>query len=64
VNAREELVAAYLRLHPENAARLLESLSFDETNVVLNAGGLNHDRNARTLYHRRGHRGRRQKQQH
>jgi magnesium transporter len=37
VSAREELVAAYLRLHPENAARLLESLSFDETNAVLNA---------------------------
>jgi magnesium transporter len=37
VSAREELVAAYLRLHPENAARLLESLSFDETNVVLSA---------------------------
>ena len=37
MSAREELVAAYLRLHPEKAARLLESLSFDETNAVLNA---------------------------
>ncbi|HJR70270.1 MAG TPA: CBS domain-containing protein [Gammaproteobacteria bacterium] len=37
MSAREELVAAYLRLHPENAARLLESLSFDETNAVLSA---------------------------
>ena len=37
MSAREELVAAYLRLHPENAARLLESLSFDEVNAVLNA---------------------------
>lgn len=37
MSAREELVAAYLRLHPERAARLLESLPFDEANAVLNA---------------------------
>ena len=37
MSAREELAAAYLRLHPENAARLLESLSSDEVNAVFNA---------------------------
>jgi Mg/Co/Ni transporter MgtE len=37
VSGREELVAAYLRLHPENAARLLESMPADEANCVLNA---------------------------
>jgi Mg/Co/Ni transporter MgtE len=37
VSGREELVAAYLRLHPESAARLLESMSVDQANAVLNA---------------------------
>jgi magnesium transporter len=37
VSGREQLVAAYLRLHPENAARLLESLPVHEANAVLNA---------------------------
>jgi magnesium transporter len=37
MSAREELVAAYLRLHPARAARLLETLLVDEANTVLNA---------------------------
>jgi Mg/Co/Ni transporter MgtE len=37
VTGREQLVAAYLKLHPESAARLLESLPVDEANAVLNA---------------------------
>jgi magnesium transporter len=37
VSAREELAAAYLRLHPEKAARLLEALNVDEANSVLAA---------------------------
>jgi len=37
VSGREQLVAAYLRLHPESAARLLESMPTDEANAVLNA---------------------------
>lgn len=37
MSGREELVAAYLRLHPESAARLLESMPTDEANAVLNA---------------------------
>jgi Mg/Co/Ni transporter MgtE len=37
VSGREDLVAAYLRLHPESAARLLESMPTDEANAVLNA---------------------------
>jgi magnesium transporter len=37
VSGREELVAAYLRLHPESAARLLEAMPADEANCVLNA---------------------------
>jgi magnesium transporter len=37
VSGREQLVAAYLRLHPESAARLLESMPADEANCVLNA---------------------------
>ena len=37
MSGREQLVAAYLRLHPESAARLLESLPVDEANAVLNA---------------------------
>lgn len=37
MSGREQLVAAYLRLHPENAARLLESLPVHEANAVLNA---------------------------
>ena len=35
--SREALVAAYLRLHPENAARLLESMPTEQANAVLNA---------------------------
>jgi magnesium transporter len=37
VSGREDLVAAYLRLHPEAAARLLESMPADQANAVLNA---------------------------
>jgi magnesium transporter len=37
VSGREQLVAAYLRLHPESAARLLESMPVAEANAVLNA---------------------------
>lgn len=37
MSAREELAAAYLRLHPESAARLLEALSPDEANAVIGA---------------------------
>jgi magnesium transporter len=37
VNGREQLVDTYLRLHPENAARLLESMPVAEANAVLNA---------------------------
>jgi hypothetical protein len=37
MSGREELVGAYLRLHPESAARLLESMPADEANAVLNA---------------------------
>jgi magnesium transporter len=33
----EQLAAAYLRMHPEEAARLLESMSADDANAVLNA---------------------------
>jgi magnesium transporter len=35
--SREALVAAYLRLHPESAARLLESMTAEQANAVLNA---------------------------
>lgn len=37
MSGREELVAAYLRLHPEAAARLLESMPAEQANAVLNA---------------------------
>jgi len=37
MSGREQLVEAYLRLHPERAARLLESLSVDQANAVLSA---------------------------
>ena len=37
MSGREELVAAYLRLHPESAARLLESMAVEQANAVLNA---------------------------
>jgi magnesium transporter len=37
VSAREDLAAAYLRLHPVTAARLLESMPADEANSVLAA---------------------------
>ena len=37
MSGREELVAAYLRLHPEAAARLLESMPADQANAVLSA---------------------------
>jgi magnesium transporter len=37
VSGREELVAAYLSLHPEAAARLLESMPAEQANAVLNA---------------------------
>ena len=35
MSGREELAAAYLRLHPENAARLLESMPAEQANAVL-----------------------------
>jgi magnesium transporter len=35
--SREELAAAYLRLHPESAARLLESMPAAQANAVLRA---------------------------
>jgi Mg/Co/Ni transporter MgtE len=37
VSGREELAAAYLRLHPERASRLLESMPVEQANSVLNA---------------------------
>lgn len=37
MSGREELAAAYLRLHPESAARLLEAMAPDQANAVLNA---------------------------
>ena len=37
MTGREELAAAYLRLHPESAARLLESMPAEQANAVLNA---------------------------
>ncbi len=37
MSGREELAAAYLRLHPESAARLLESMAVEQANAVLNA---------------------------
>jgi len=37
VSGREQLADAYLRLHPESAARLLESLPADQANAVLSA---------------------------
>ena len=37
MSGREQLVAAYLRLHPESAARLLESMPPDQANAVLDA---------------------------
>jgi magnesium transporter len=37
VTGREQLVAAYLRLHPDSAARLLESMPADQANAVLGA---------------------------
>jgi Mg/Co/Ni transporter MgtE len=37
VSAREELAAAYLRLHIQDAARALEAMSVDEANAVLTA---------------------------
>ena len=37
MSGREQLAAAYLRLHPENAARLLESMLPEQANGVLNA---------------------------
>ncbi|MEO8467588.1 MAG: CBS domain-containing protein [Gammaproteobacteria bacterium] len=37
MSGREQLVDAYLRLHPEGAARLLESLPVEQTNAVLAA---------------------------
>ena len=37
MSGREDLVAAYLRLHPENAARLLESMPAEQANAVLAA---------------------------
>lgn len=37
MSAREDLAAAYLRLHPESAARLIESLPVEQANAVLNA---------------------------
>jgi magnesium transporter len=37
VSGREDLVAAYLRLHPEKAARLLESMPVAEAAIVLDA---------------------------
>ena len=37
MSGREQLADAYLRLHPESAARLLESLPVDQANAVLSA---------------------------
>jgi len=37
MSGREQLVDAYLRLHPEGAARLLESLPVEQANAVLAA---------------------------
>jgi Mg/Co/Ni transporter MgtE len=37
MSGTEELVGAYLRLHPESAARLLEAMPVDQTNAVLGA---------------------------
>jgi magnesium transporter len=37
VSGREQVAAAYLRLHPEGAARLLESMPADDANAVLDA---------------------------
>jgi Mg/Co/Ni transporter MgtE len=37
VSGREALAAAYLRLHPEAAARLLESMPAEQANAVLSA---------------------------
>jgi Mg/Co/Ni transporter MgtE len=37
VSGREELAAAYLRLHPEAAARLLEQMPAEQANAVLNS---------------------------
>ena len=37
MSAREDLATAYLRLHPENAARMLESMDPSEANAVLGA---------------------------
>lgn len=37
MSARENLAAAYLRLHPENAARLIETLPASQANAVLSA---------------------------
>ena len=37
MSGREELVDAYLRLHPASAARLLESMPVDQANAVLTA---------------------------
>ena len=37
MSGREDLVAAYLRLHPESAARYLETMPAEQANAVLNA---------------------------
>ncbi len=37
MTGREQLVDAYLRLHPESAARLLESMPVEQANAVLSA---------------------------
>lgn len=37
MSGHEDLVGAYLRLHPERAARLLESMPVSQANAVLNA---------------------------
>lgn len=37
MSGHEELVGAYLRLHPESAARVLESMPVSQANAVLNA---------------------------
>lgn len=37
MSGREQLVDAYLRLHPESAARLLESMAVEQANAVLAA---------------------------
>jgi magnesium transporter len=37
MSGREDLVAAYLKLHPESAARLLEAMPVDQANYVLGA---------------------------